>query len=268
VPLIAASILSKKIAEGARGLVLDVKVGRGAFMKTEVEARRLAERLIEIAEANGLRTEAVLTGMDVPLGRAVGNAPEIVEAIETLKGQGPSDVEGLSVALTARMLVIGGIEVDPAAATQMVRDVLESGRALEVFRRVIELQEGDPGVVDDYSRLPVPTACERCIADRSGVVTMIDAEAVGQAAVVLGAGRDRADAEVDPSAGIELHVRQGEAVTAGATLATLSARDADRARAARLALGRALKVADGPPPPVQPLIIDLITETSVAGHNE
>lgn len=255
VPLIAASILSKKIAEGAKGLVLDVKVGRGAFMKTEAEARTLAERLIDIAEANGVRTEALLTAMDAPLGRKVGNAPEVVEAIDTLKGTGPADIEALSIALTTRMVLLGGIESDPHAAEQRVTSALRSGRALERFRSIIELQGGDPLVIDDVTRLLAATAEARVVASRSGVVSAIDAEAVGVAAVALGAGRDRADADVDPSAGIELFVREGDQIRAGQPLAVALARDASRVEQARLMLARAIVVGDEAPEAPKPLVI-------------
>jgi pyrimidine-nucleoside phosphorylase len=255
IPLIAASILSKKIAEGARGLVLDVKVGRGAFMKTEADAGQLADRLIDIAESNGLATEALLTAMDAPLGRQVGNAPEVVESIETLKGRGPADVEALSIALTTRMVLLAGIDEAPDAAEARVRRALTSGQALERLRAIIEQQGGDPRVVDDYTRLPVGTAEQHLTASRSGVVRLIDAERVGLSAVALGAGRDRADAAVDPSAGIELLVREGEVVRAGDPLARLSAADQDRVAAATVMLDRAIEIGDAAPPAPAPLIL-------------
>jgi pyrimidine-nucleoside phosphorylase len=259
VPLIAASILSKKIAEGAKALVLDVKVGRGAFMKTEAEARGLAERIISIAESNGLPTEAVLSGMDVPLGRAVGNAPEVVEAIETLKGRGPVDMTELSVALTARMLVVSGLEQDLQEADRRVRRALSSGAGLERFRAIIEEQGGDPHVIDDYGRLPQPTATMTATAARDGVVSLIDAEAIGLAAVALGAGRDRAEASVDPSAGIELAVRQGDAVRRGDLLATIAAGDRRRVEIAREMVLRAMEIGEAVTSVPAPLLIDVVT---------
>lgn len=257
VPLICASILSKKIAEGARGLVLDVKVGRGAFMKTEAQARDLAENLMAIAAANGVRTEAVLTAMDAPLGRAVGNAIEVIEAIETLKGRGPDDVETLSVKLTARMLVVGGVHTDGDAAERAVHQALASGAGLDRFRDIIEAQGGDPLVVEDYGRFPAATAQAVLPATRSGVVTAMDAEQVGRAAVVLGAGRDRVDADVDAAAGIEILARVGDPVREGEAIAVVSARDADRVAAALGVLAGAVAVGDEAPAPA-PLIIDVL----------
>src|SRR5947199_6489376 len=147
IPLISASIMSKKIAEGIDALVMDVKCGRGAFMKTRDDARRLAESLVANGRANGLRTEALLTAMDAPLGRAVGNALEVQECIDTLKGRGPADLEALSVELAARMVRLGGKAADAAGAEAKVREALTSGRALDVFRRMVERQGGDPRVV-------------------------------------------------------------------------------------------------------------------------
>jgi pyrimidine-nucleoside phosphorylase len=264
IPLICASILSKKIAEGARGLVLDVKVGRGAFMKTEADARTLADRLMSIAASNGLPTEAVLSAMDVPLGKNVGNAPEVVEAAETLKGRGPADIEALSLVLTTRMLIVGGLERDPIAAEARVRRALSSGSGLETFRAIIEGQGGDPRVLDDYSRLPQPTASEAAVAHADGLVIAIDAEAVGLAAVALGAGRDRADASVDPSAGIEVHVKPGDRVRRGDRLATVSASDGSRVGQARRLFERAVAIGDEVRTAPLPLVIDVLTAPSPA----
>jgi pyrimidine-nucleoside phosphorylase len=263
VPLIAASILSKKIAEGARSLVLDVKVGRGAFMKTEADARVLANRIIDIAGSNGLPTEAVLSGMDMPLGRAVGNANEVVEAIETLKGRGPSDTTELSVILTARMLVVSGLDGDPSAAEARVRQALASGAGLERFRQIIEEQRGDPRVVDDYGRLPQPESTVVATAKDDGIIASVDAEAIGLAAVALGAGRDRADASVDPSAGIDLAVRPGDHVRRGDALATIAACDRGRvARAREMVLG-AIDIGEAITSIPAPLVIDIISPRSV-----
>lgn len=256
IPLICASILSKKIAEGARALVLDVKAGRGAFMKTPVEARNLAEWLIDIAESSGLPTEALITAMDAPLGLAVGNAPEVVESIETLKGRGPADIETLSVELTTRMLMVGGVERDATRAAHRVREALASGQALERLRAIIAAQGGDPRVIDDYARLPQPSTSQAFHASTSGIIHRIDAEAVGLAAVALGAGRDRADAEVDSSAGIVFDVREGDAVFAGDRVATVVARDAGRVSQAVRMLGEAIIVSDEPASPRPPLIIE------------
>jgi pyrimidine-nucleoside phosphorylase len=215
IPLISASIMSKKIAEGIGGLVLDVKVGAGAFMKTREDSRRLAESLVSIGNRSGVRTEALITRMDAPLGRAVGNANEVVESIETLKGRGPADLEQLSVILAARMLVLAGITGDAADAEARVRKALASGAGLEVFRRIIEHQGGDPHVVDDYGRLPSSSDEHLIVAARTGVVMDIHAENVGRAAVCLGAGRAKLDDEIDHGVGVTVLAPPGTAVRQG-----------------------------------------------------
>ncbi len=177
IPLISASIMSKKIAEGIDALVLDVKTGSGAFMKTEADSRKLAESLVAIGNASGVKTEAIITAMDAPLGRAVGNALEVIECIEVLKGGGPQDLIDVSVELTARMLVLGGVAADRAAATQQVQRAIASGAGLERFRQIIEMQRGDPKVVDDYQRMPHVADRHIVAADRAGYVTAINAEA-------------------------------------------------------------------------------------------
>ncbi|MEO7193022.1 MAG: thymidine phosphorylase [Vicinamibacterales bacterium] len=258
VPLIASSILSKKIAEGICGLVLDVKVGRGAFMKTLEEARTLASTLLQIADRSGLDAEAVLTAMDAPLGRAIGNATEVIEAIETLKGRGPADLEMLSVRLAARMVVLAGIEADDEAAEAAVRRALVSGAGLERFGRIVEAQGGDPGVLDDYTRLPGSEVQEPILAAGTGFIEAIDAECVGRAAVVLGAGRDRVDAPIDHGAGIELLFDVGDRVCEGEPVAIMLAATADRCAETRALLSSAISV--GPAAPTcHPLILETLT---------
>jgi pyrimidine-nucleoside phosphorylase len=247
IPLICASILSKKIAEGIGALVLDVKVGRGAFMKTREEARTLGRWLVDIAGRNGVRTEALLTSMDEPLGRAVGNANEVIEAIETLKGRGPTDLEVLSVRLAARMLVLAGIEADDLRAEGRVRQALSSGTGLETFRAVIQAQGGDPRVIDDYRRLPRAKRESPWCASHAGFVTGIDAGAVGRAAAILGAGRDRADAGVDHGVGIEIVAPVGTPVAAGAAILVIACDDPARITAAERLLDGAVTVGDEPP---------------------
>jgi pyrimidine-nucleoside phosphorylase len=247
IPLICASILSKKIAEGIGALVLDVKVGRGAFMKTEADARPLASWLAGIAERNGVRTQAFLTRMDAPLGRAVGNANEVIESIETLKGRGPADLEALSVRLAARMLTLSGVARDEADAERRVRSALASGAGLEKFRAIVAEQGGDPRVIDDYSRLPAAHAREPWKAPRAGIVAWLDAELIGRAAVALGAGRDRADAEVDPAVGIEIVAPVGTAVQPGDPVLFVSCDDASRVDAARTLLSGAVTIEDAAP---------------------
>ncbi len=257
IPLICASILSKKIAEGIGALVLDVKVGRGAFMKTEEDARALASWLVAIAERHGVRTRAILTAMDAPLGRAVGNANEVIEAIETLKGRGPREVDDLSVRLAAEMLVLAGIAGDLADAGARARQALTSGAGLEKLRAIIEEQGGDPKVIDDYSRLPAPRVRHPWRAPTSGIVTKLDAELIGRAAVVLGAGRDRVDALIDPAVGIDVVVPVGARVTAGEPVLTLSCDDEAGLPAAEALLADAIVVGDEAPPP-RPLIVDVV----------
>ena len=215
IPLITASIMSKKIAEGIDGLVMDVKCGRGAFMKSHAEARALAQSLVATGETNGVRTEAVLTAMDVPLGRAIGNALEVRECIDTLRGDGPHDLESLSIELAARMLQLGGLVSSLEEAQSKVGEALSSGRALEKFREVIVCQGGDPRVIDDVGRLP--TAPNQLVlhADRTGHVAKIHADLVGTASMVLGAGRDRVEDSIDPAVGVVIRARPGEFVKMG-----------------------------------------------------
>ena len=256
-PLICASIMSKKIAEGIDGLVLDVKCGSGAFMKTRADARRLAESLIAIGQANGVRTEAVITAKDVPLGRAVGNALEVREAIDTLRGQGPPEVETLTVFLAARMVCLAELAPSMVEAEVRVRSALASGAGLEKLRAVIQQQGGDAGIIDDPARLPVAPRCVDLCADRSGYWHGFEAEQVGRAAVLLGAGRDRADQTIDPSVGIELLLPPGVPVRAGDPLAVIHYRESARVDMAQALLRRAGNIQDGPPPEM-PLILETV----------
>ena len=214
IPLISASVMSKKLAEGCNALVLDVKCGDGAFMKTEADARALAESLVAIGTRAGVRTEAVITDMDAPLGFAVGNALELIECIEVLKGRGPRDVTELAVTLASRMLVVGGHASD-ADAEAKVRRALESGQALERLRALIAHQGGDALVVDDYPRLPGARHRQVVTADRSGFVSQMRAELVGRASMALGAGRSRVEDSIDHGAGVLIRRKPGDAVSAG-----------------------------------------------------
>lgn len=256
VPLIAASILSKKVTEGIGALVLDVKVGSGGFMADLEHARELARWLVDIATRSGVRTEALLTRMDTPLGRRVGNASEVREAIATLKGEGPEDLEALSVRLAARMLVLAGI-ASGDEAERRVRDALTSGRGLETFAAVIGAQGGDPRVIDDPSLLPLAGDEAFVRAPRSGVVAQLHAGPIGHAAVVLGAGRDHADAVIDPSVGIDILAPVGTPVAEGDPVLRLYYRDPRRRDAALERLTRAVDVADAAPAPT-PLVLETI----------
>ena len=244
IPLISASIMSKKIAEGIGGLVLDVKTGDGAFMKTEERSRALAASLVSIGEASGVRTEALISRMDAPLGRAIGNASEVVESIETLKGRGPRDLEDLSVLLAARMLVVGGVERDAAAAEARVRQALASGAALEKFREIVAHQGGDPRVIDDYARLPSAPGRSDVVAERAGYLTTIRAERVGRAAVALGAGRSRLDDVIDPGVGIEILAQPGDEVAAGTPVLRVYHRDGRGLDEALALLAGALEISE------------------------
>lgn len=256
IPLIASSILSKKVTEGIGALVLDVKVGSGGFMTDLAHARGLATWLVGIAERNGLRTEALLTRMDTPLGRRVGNASEVLESIQTLRGEGPADLESLSVALAARMLALAGV-APPAAAEGLVWEALRSGRGVEKFGQIIAAQGGDPRVIDNPSLLPLADRDAVVRATRTGVVTAIDAGCVGRAAVVLGAGRDHVDAIVDPGVGIDLLVDEGTPVVEGEPILRVHYRDTARFEGALQRLRDAVVIGDVPPAP-RPLVIECI----------
>ena len=246
IPLICASIMSKKIAEGIGGLVLDVKTGGGAFMKTLEASRQLASTLVEIGKASGVRTEALVTRMDAPLGRAVGHASEIIECIDTLKGQGPADVEELSVLLAARMLVLAGVEGDQPAAETRVRAALSSGAGLAKLGEIIENQGGDPRVLDDYSRLPSAPDRQAVGATADGFVAGLAAESIGRAAVALGAGRSRLDDEVDHGVGIDVRARVGSEVRAGEPVLVLHHRRGRGLVEALSLVQQAVRIGDRP----------------------
>jgi thymidine phosphorylase len=238
--------MSKKIAEGIDALVLDVKAGRGAFMKTPETARALAESLVAVGNRSGVRTEAFLTTMDAPLGRDIGNALEVIESIETLKGRGPRDLEDLSVRLAARMVVLAG-RADSARAETMVRDAITSGAGLEVFRKIIAWQGGDPRVIDDYGRLPTAERRHAVAAPSAGYVADIDAMGIARAAMRLGAGRDRIEDRIDPAVGVRLRVSVGDQVESGQPIAELHYNDSARLfEAASLAAGAVTIAAAAP----------------------
>ncbi|PYQ81039.1 MAG: thymidine phosphorylase [Acidobacteria bacterium] len=254
IPLISASIMSKKIAEGIDALVLDVKTGSGAFMKTEDDSRRLAESLVAIGNGSGVKTEAVISAMDAPLGRAVGNALEVIECLEVLKGGGPTDLVDMSIELAARMLVLGKVADDLADADRRARETIRTGAALERFRQIIEAQSGDPHVVDDYSRLPHVPNRHVVEAERSGYVARLDAELIGRASVALGAGRDRVEDPVDPAVGISIRATVRDAVRTGDPLLELHYRDRARLQTALGLATQAIAIGDDQPPRA-PLIV-------------
>jgi pyrimidine-nucleoside phosphorylase len=214
-PLIASSIMSKKLAEGIDALVLDVKVGSGAFMKTVEDARLLARTMIGIGAEMGRKVTALLTDMDQPLGRAVGNALEIVEAVEMLRGRAPADYTEVTLALTAEMLVLGGKAASVAEARQRVQKAAADGTAVIKLKEIVAAQGGDPRAIDDYGLLPRARSTTDVVAPRDGFVTAIDTEGVGLAAVALGAGRARVDSIIDPAVGFTLLRKVGEPVKKG-----------------------------------------------------
>ncbi|WP_138997614.1 thymidine phosphorylase [Rhodococcus zopfii] len=232
IPLIASSIMSKKIAEGAGALVLDVKVGSGAYMTELGDARELARTMVELGGDEGLPTVALITRMDTPLGRTAGNALEVREAVEVLAGGGPSDVVELTLALAREMLALAGIDgVDPA-------DRLDDGSAMDRWRAMIAAQGGDPDAA-----LPTATYTETLRADADGILTELDAMAVGVAAWRLGAGRERRGQAVQAGAGVELHAKPGDAVRAGQALATLHTDTPEKIPAALTTLQGGVRVA-------------------------
>lgn len=248
IPLIASSIMSKKIAEGTGALVLDVKVGTGAFMKTEALARELAETMVALGTDAGVRTVALLTDMSTPLGRTAGNALEVRESVEVLAGGGPADVVELTLALAREMLAAAGVtDVDPA-------DRLADGSAMDAWRRMIGAQGGDPDAT-------LPTAREQhvVLAPADGVLARLDAMAVGLAAWRLGAGRARKEDVVQAGAGVEWHARPGDAVRAGEPLLTLHTDEPERfARALASLEGSYDIVPESSRPELTPLVIDRI----------
>jgi pyrimidine-nucleoside phosphorylase/thymidine phosphorylase len=246
VPLIAASIMSKKLAEGIDGLVLDVKTGKGAFMRRLDDARSLARAMCAIGRGLGKQVVALITRMDEPLGRAVGNSVEVAESILCLQGAGPSDLVDLSVELAAEMVVLGGIAGTMVEARELCRRAIADGTALEVFRRLIEAQGGDPRVIDDPTILPIADRIEGPRAPRSGVVTAIDSRAIGMASVLLGAGRARVDSPIDPGVGVLLRKKVGDAVVAGEPFCDVLARGGRGLEEANALIAGAFEVGDGP----------------------
>jgi pyrimidine-nucleoside phosphorylase len=221
IPLIVASILSKKLAEGIDGLVLDVKVGSGAFMKTTEAARRLGEALVQVGTAAGKRVTALLTDMSVPLGRAVGNAVETREALDVLRGGGPEDLVECTLSLGAEMLVLGKAAADRESGRARIARAIASGEGARVAERMIEAQHGDARVVTEPERLPRTKYVVDVQARAAGIVSAIDSLEIGLTSVAMGAGRSRTDQKVDHAVGIELVAKRGDPVDAGQTLARL-----------------------------------------------
>ncbi len=256
IPLISSSIMSKKLAEDLDGLVLDVKVGRGAFMKDVAQARLLAETMVGIGAAHSTKVVALLTAMDQPLGHEVGNASEVRESIDVLKGEGPDDLTEVTLALGVEMLLLAGIATDPADARTRLEATVTSGRALELFGEVIEAQGGDPSVIDDPSLLPSAPHREKVGAETSGALRKCDALDIAVAAMRLGAGRERKEDSIDPAVGITVHHKVGDTIAQGEALATVHYRESEQLEHAMPLILSAFEIGD--PIPVPPLIIDRV----------
>ena len=262
IPLISASIMSKKLAEGLTGLVLDVKRGSGAFLPELDRGLELAESMIKLGEDRGCPVVALLTAMDRPLGRACGNALEVEEAIAALKGEGPPDLMSVTYALGAEMLVLAGVARDQDAARRQMEVAISSGKAADKFRAIIEAQGGNPGVVDDPAVLPQAEACELFAAPRRGVVATVEPKAIGRAIIALGGGRNKMEDAVDPTVGFVITARPGDWVEAGEPLATVFAQDGAGILLGQAALKQAIGIADEADPPL-PLISHRVTAAGV-----
>ena len=263
IPLIASSVMSKKIASGADAIVLDVKTGGGAFMKTLEDSERLAEAMVAIGRLVGRKTAAVISDMDQPLGRAIGNALEVREAIAALRGEGPEDLTRLCLTLAAHMAVLGGKATSVEEAVRMLERKLASGEALEKFRAFVAAQGGDPASIDEPDRLPAAPRRIALTAERAGYVRRIDAEKLGLAAMVLGAGRAVKDAPIDHSVGIVLAAKSGDRVAAGEALAELHAAGDGAAEAEALRLAAEAFEIGAEPPVARPLILSVVTADGI-----
>lgn len=259
IPLIAASIMSKKLASGANAIVLDVKTGEGAFMKTLEGSFALAKAMVDIGNNLDRNTIAVISDMEQPLGLAIGNALEVQEAIDTLKGEGPADLQELCLLLGSYMVVAAGKAGDATEARRLLHDALNSGRALETFKRFIEAQGGDPRVTEDPSLLPQASKQVPVTLDGTGYVTRIHAEEVGTCAAMLGAGRETKESVIDLAVGIVLHKKVGDAVGEGEPIATLHVND-ERNLAEVIARLQAAYQVSEQKPPHHPLVYGVVTQ--------
>ncbi len=262
IPLIAASIMSKKLSEGLNGLVLDVKMGSGAFMTDPLKSRELAETMIRLGEDRGCPTVALLTAMDRPLGRACGNALEAEESINALKGEGPEDLHEITIAEGIEMLLLARKQSATPANRDAAKDELEqcisSGKAAERFAQIIEAQGGNPAVVEDPAILPQAAIVEVYEAPRAGTVTQVEPRAIGRAVVQMGGGRQKVDDVVDPSVGFVISVRPGDKVRKGEPLASIFARNDEGVAIARAALNQSIVIGTGKAE-VLPLVVDRVT---------
>jgi pyrimidine-nucleoside phosphorylase/thymidine phosphorylase len=259
--LICASIMSKKLAEGIDALVLDVKTGSGAFMKGEKDAVFLAELMVETGERMGKKVVALITDMDQPLGRMIGNALEVVEVVEVLRGEGPEDLRQLCIELAGWMLHLGGVADEVEDGKTQSEKLIASGKGLDRFRQMVELQGGDPRVVDDAKKLPQARHTTIVSSPKNGYLASLQCEQVGTACVILGGGRERKEDSVDPAVGIVLHKKVGDAVSVGETLATIHYNAETRAARAQQLLEASYQIADLPVREKRPLIHRVIGKT-------
>lgn len=263
IPLIAASIMSKKLAEDLTGLVLDVTTGAGAFLTRLEDSLALARTMIALGERRGCRTVALLTDMNAPLGVACGNAVEVAESIELLRGGGPADVRAVTLALATEMLLVAGVAADPATARAQATSTLDGGAALEMFRRIVVAQGGPAGLVDDPAAHLAAAPVRRVItASGPGIVQRVEPKRVGHAIIGLGGGRSRVTDVVDPAVGVLVHVRPGASVETGEVLLTILARDSAGADAAVAELADAVLLGEAAPAP-RPLISHRVTAGGV-----
>ncbi len=268
IPLIAASIMSKKLAEGLTGLVLDVKQGSGAFLPDHERGVALAETMIALGAAHGCPVVALLTAMDRPLGHACGNALEVEESILALRGEGVADLMEVTYALGAEMLVLGGVARDRAEGREQLVAALESGRAAERFRRIIEAQGGNPGVVDDPATLPQAPERHVFLAPHDGWIAAVEPRAIGEGITALGGGRTRMEDTIDPAVGFVITAKPGMRVSADEPLATIHARDAAGVEAGRAALRASIIVVseEAAVPPALPLVGFRVTTEGVRAY--
>jgi pyrimidine-nucleoside phosphorylase len=265
IPLIAASIMSKKLAEGLSALVLDVKQGSGAFLPRLEQALELARTMIALGEDRGCPTVALVTAMDRPLGRACGNALETEEAILALRGEGPEDLMDVTYALGVEMLVAGGIERSRTKARKKLEIALGSGLAAEKFEQIIEAQGGNPRVVDDPAVMPQALAVEVFAARRTGVVVRVEPRTIGQGIVAMGGGRQRVDDTIDPAVGFVITVKPGDKVLEGEPIASVFARDEAGIRVGFETLERAVMIGDKLTERPLPLVSHRVTSQGVEG---
>jgi len=262
--LICASIMSKKLAEGIDSLVLDVKTGSGAFMKSEKDAAFLAELMVETGERMGKKVVALITDMDEPLGNTIGNALEVIECMEILRGGGPADLRELCLELSAWMLHLGGLANTIADGKRRSADLISSGKALEKFRQMIELQGGDPRVVDEPKLLPQAKKSVQVKSPGAGYISGMQCEQIGTACVILGGGRERKEDAVDPAVGIVLHKKVGDAVNADEPLATIHYNDETRAARAAQLVGMSCTISRDAPGQARRLIHQVIRHSGEA----